>query len=42
MLSFVYCKMHKKDELIHLEDTDFGKWFNEEDYPITLVYATDT
>ncbi len=42
MLSFLYRKMFEIDQLIYLRDTEFRNWFNQQNYPITLEYPTDT
>ena len=42
MLSFLYRKMYEIDHLIYLRDTEFRNWFNNQGYPISLDYPTDT
>ncbi len=41
-LSYVYRRMQEKDQLIIPRDYDFRTWYNQQDYPRSLDYTTQT
>lgn len=40
-ISFIYRKM-ENEKLIHLKDSDFRKWFEQQSYPVEFYSATST
>jgi hypothetical protein len=41
-ISYLYRRMHEKENLILVKDTPFREWFNRQDYPIKLLSVTET
>ncbi|MDG4945709.1 hypothetical protein NMK71_04725 [Weeksellaceae bacterium KMM 9713] len=41
-ICFLFRKMHEKDSLIYVKDTEFRNWFNAQEYAVQLENHTDT
>lgn len=41
-ISYLYRRMHEKDNLILLKEADFREWFNNQNYPLELNSNTNT